>query len=241
MTFSKAAGLSKRRITIVIGLLALAGAGPFGCRGSAETQEGRTSGFIAVQADAREALAAYEAKDPERISRALIRLGEISGQPDLLDTGDQVQRVDISAGGRYLLIALGESLGGSKILIFYARSGRLLLALKGYGASFSSDDRWLACLQHRYATPQPGADVEAYEALLLVDLGRVSGSAPNDGSVFRTIVNDLEARLRAGRTRFVEDDRIEVVRESPSLRITYTLEGKIVERKGRRWKFLKLF
>ncbi len=241
MTIFKAGGRSKRRIATPILLSALILAALPACRGSRETGERRTSGFIAVHADAREALAAFESKDPERLSRSLRRLAEVSGHPDLLSAGDPVRLVDISAGGRYLLVSTGESLGGSRILVFVARSGHLHLALKGYGASFSDDDRWLACLQHRYATPSPGADVDAYEALLLVDLGRVRGAASDDGSVFRTLVNDLEGQLRGGRTRFTQNNRIEVLRDDPSLQIAYTREGKIVEPRGRRWKFLKLF
>jgi hypothetical protein len=213
MTIFEAGGRSRRRIASLILLATLIGAGLSGCRGFRETGERRTSGFIAVHASAREALAAFESKDQDRLSRSL----------------------------RYLLVSTGESLGGSKILVFVARSGGLHLALKGYGASFSDDDRWLTCLQHRYTTPRPGADVDAYEALLLVDLGRVRGAASDDGSVFRTLVNDLEGRLRGGRTRFVKNDRIEIVRDNPSLRIAYTRQGKIFEGRGRRWKFLKLF
>jgi hypothetical protein len=241
MTIFEAGGRSRRRIASLILLATLIGAGLSGCRGFRETGERRTSGFIAVHASAREALAAFESKDQDRLSRSLRRLAEVSGHPALLSSGDPVRRVDISAGGRYLLVSTGESLGGSKILVFVARSGGLHLALKGYGASFSDDDRWLTCLQHRYTTPRPGADVDAYEALLLVDLGRVRGAASDDGSVFRTLVNDLEGRLRGGRTRFVKNDRIEIVRDNPSLRIAYTRQGKIFEGRGRRWKFLKLF
>jgi hypothetical protein len=241
VTIFKAGGRSKRRIAWLILLSTLIGAGVPACRTSRETGHRRASGFIAVHADAREVLAAFESKDPNRLSRALRRLAEVSGQPGLLSTGDPVRRVDISPGGRYLLVSTGESLGGSRILLFDARSARLDLTLNGYGASLSDDDRWLACLQHRYTTARPGADVSAYESLLLVDLDRVRGAASDDENVFRTLVNDLEGQLRGGRTRFTKNDQIEVVRDNPPLKITYTRQGKIVEPRGRRWKFLKLF
>lgn len=211
----------------------------FACRGDGGGNG--SAGFIAVHETAREALAAYEVKDAERLDRAIIRLGEISARPELFASRQLIQRVKLSRGGRYLVLVFGQSLGGSRILLLDARTGRILLGLRGYGESFSSDDRWLACLQHRYATPQPGADVGAYEALMLVDLGRVRGASLDDTRVFRTIVQDPDARFMGGKTEFIADDRIEISREKPPIEVVYSLEGEVIEKQGRRWKFLKLF
>ena len=229
---------SPRAILWMAGLLILA-LPQSACRG--EDGGHRNSGYIAVHVDAREAIAAYETQDQKRMERALGRLGEISERPELLASQSMIRKVEISRGGRYLVLLYGESLGGSKLLLLDARTGRLLLGLRGYGESFSSDDRWLACLQHRYATPRAGGEVGAYEALLLVDMARVRGAQLDDSTVFRTIVQDLDAHFMGGETSFITDDRIEIFREDPPLRIAYSLDGKEIKEKGRRWKFLKLF
>lgn len=209
------------------------------CRGNNAGK--RNLGYIPVHADAREALAAYETQDQKRLARALGRLSQISERPELLASQSMIRKVGISRGGRYLVLLYGESLGGSKVLLLNARTGRLLLGLRGYGESFSSDDRWLACLQHRYATPRAGGEVGAYEALLLVDLSRVRGAKIDDPAVFRTIVQDPDARFMGGETSFITDDRIEIFRKDPPLRVAYSLDGKEIRENGRRWKFLKLF
>lgn len=210
------------------------------CRGSDDNRESPT-GYIAIHAQVREVLAGFQGNDLDRLSHAMELLGEINDRQELLVDVENVHSVDLSPRGRYLIIGLGRSLGGSKQLVLDARSGQLLLGVKGYGASFSPDDRWLGCLQHRYATPEPGADVGAYEVLLLVDLGRVRGSSLNDPTVFRSIVNDLEGRLTGGQTSFVRKDRIAIDRQDPHLHIEYTLEGEVAGKEERRWKFLKLF
>jgi hypothetical protein len=209
------------------------------CRG--ENAGKRNSGYIPVHVDAREALAAYEAQDQERLERALGRLAQISERPELLASQSMIRKVGISRGGRYLVLLYGESLGGSKVLLLNARTGRLLLGLRGYGESFSSDDRWLACLQHRYATPREGGEVGAYEALLLVDMSRVRGAKLDDPAVFRTLVQDPDANFMRGKTSFITDEHIEIFRKDPPLRVAYSLDGKEIKGKGRRWKFMKLF
>ena len=229
---------SRRAILRLAGLLLLL-LPFFACRGDGAGK--RDTGYIAVHVDAREALAAFETQDQERLQRALGRLGEISERPELLASQSMIRKVAISRGGRYLVLLYGESLGGSRILLLNARNGRLLLGLRGYGESFSSDDRWLACLQHRYATPKVGGEVGAYEALLLVDLSRVRGAKLDDSAVFRTIVQDPDALFMRGETSFVTDDRIEIFRKDPPLSIAYSLDGKEIKGKGRRWKFMKLF
>ena len=210
------------------------------CRGSDDNHEAPTR-YIAIHAQVREVLAGFKGNDPYRLSHAMELLGEINDRQELLVDVEHVHSVDLSSRGRYLIIGLGSSLGGSKQLVLDARSGQLLLGVKGYGPSFSPDDRWLACLQHRYATPKPGADVGPYEVLLLIDLGRVRGSSLNDPTVFHSIVNDLEGRLTGGQTSFVRKDRIAIDRQDPPLHIEYTLKGEIAGKEERRWKFLKLF
>lgn len=229
-------GSSARLLTLAL-VLAIAALG--GCRGGKDHK--RDTGFIAINAEARAALAAFEAKDDEKLRRALERLGELGEQRELLATPELVSKVSLSRGGNYLVINFGESLGGSKLIILDATSARPLLGLRGYGESFSADDRWMTCLQHRYATPEPGADVGAYEVLLLVDLGRVRGAALDDTTIFRSIVQDTEALLLGGQTEIIGDDRIRVTRESPPLSVTYDFDGKRIPEKGRRWRYLKLF
>lgn len=210
-----------------------------GCRG----HEGgrRKTGFIAVSAEARAALAAFQAKDEKALRRALERLGEAGEQPELLAIPEMVRGVRLSPGGRYLVVTFGESLGGSKIIVLDATSARPLLGMRGYGESFSEDDRWMACLQHRYASPEPGADVGAYEALLLVDLGRVRGASPEDPMVFQTLVQDTDALLAGGTTEILDGKFIRVTRKSPPLSITYDFDGRVKAGKKRRWRYLKLF
>ena len=222
-------------VLVLILVAAVAG----GCRG--EKGGKRSTGFIAVHAEARAALAAFQAKDTARLTRALQRLGEVGEQPELLATPELVSNVSLSKGGRYLVVAFGESFGGSKLIVLDAASGRPLLGLRGYGESFSADDRWLVCLQHRYATPEPDADVGPYEVLLIVDMGRVRGASPDDQSVFRSIVQDTQAKLLGGQTEIIGDDRIRVTRDKPPLSVVYDFEGKVAPEKGRRWRYLKLF
>ena len=123
---------------------------------------------------------------------------------------------------------------------FDKATGKLLLGANGYATSLSPDDRWLACLQHRYATPQPGADVGSYEAVLLVDMGRVRGAETDDATVFRTLVSDPHGRLMNARIEFVEHDRVRLYREKPPLDEEYTLDGEPVKQHGRRWYWLWL-
>ncbi len=92
------------------------------CRG--DDGGNRNSGYIAVHVDAREAIAAYENQDQERLAQALSRLGEISERPDLLTSQSMIRKVEISKGGRYHVLLYGESLGGSKLLLFNPRTGR---------------------------------------------------------------------------------------------------------------------
>ena len=56
---------------------------------------------------------------------------QVGEQPDLLSTPEMVHNVSLSPGGRYLVITFGESLGGSKIIILDATSGRPLLGMRG--------------------------------------------------------------------------------------------------------------
>lgn len=196
--------------------------------------------FIAVHRDVREVFAAYRAKDPRRIDLAFARLGELNGRPDVVPQGEPVRAIDLSPGSRFLIAVTGTTMGGSKVLVFEAVSGKLLLGVNGYAAAFSADDRWLACLQHRYATPEPGADVGSYEAILLVDMGRVRGATPDDSTVFKTIVRDPEDRLMNSRIEFLGNDRVRVYRDKPPLDEEYTLEGDKVQEKGRRWYWLWL-
>jgi hypothetical protein len=216
-------------------ILALAG-----CRGSHKPLHIPASRYIAVHRDVREVIAAFEAKDGKRLSRAFDRLGELSDRPSLLSPGERLSAADLSPLGRYLIVGKGDTLGGAQVLVFEASSGRLVLGVNGYGASVSPDDRWLALLQHRYATPEPNADVGSYEAILLVDLGHVRGASPDDDTVFRTIVNDFQGKFMRGKTEFVGNDRIAVVRRKPPLYETFTLEGEPVPKHHRRWIFLKL-
>ncbi len=220
-------------------VLILLGAAAGGCRG--DDNKKRDTGVIAVHAEARAALTAFQANDSLGLTRALQRLGEVGEQPELLSMPELVRNVSLSRGGRYLVVAFGESLGGSKLIVLDVTSGRPLVGLRGYGESFSADDRWLACLQHRYATPEPGADVGSYEVLLLVDLGRVRGASPEDTRVFRSLVQDTEAQLLGGRTEIIDGDRIRVTREEPPLADVYDFDGKLVSKKKRRWRYLKLF
>ncbi|MDP3937274.1 MAG: hypothetical protein Q8R92_03960 [Deltaproteobacteria bacterium] len=220
-------------------VLILLGAVAAGCRG--DDNKKRDTGFIAVHAEARAALAAFQANDTPQLTRALQRLGEVGEQPELLAMPDLVRSVSLSKGGRYLVLSFGESLGGSKLILLDAASGRPLLGIRGYGESFSADDRWLACLQHRYAMPEPDADVDSYEVLLLVDLGRVRGASPEDTRVFRSVVQDTEARLLGGKTEIIDGDRIRVTRPEPPLAAVYDFDGKPVSKKKRRWRYLKLF
>jgi hypothetical protein len=219
--------------------IAIAATAPAGCRHKEGAR--RETGYIAVNADARAALAAYQAKDEKALRRALQRLGEAGEQPELLAIPEMVRGVSLSRGGRYLVISFGESLGGSKLIILDATSARPLLGMRGYGESFSADDRWLACLQHRYSTPEPGADVGAYEVLLLVDLARVRGADRDDPMVFRTLVQDTGALLLGGQTEIIDDDHIRVTRAKPPLSVVYDFEGTKEVKKGRRWRYLKLF
>jgi hypothetical protein len=216
-------------------LLALAG-----CRGFHKPLRIPASQYIPVQRDVREVIAAFEAKNGKQLSRAFDRLGELSDQPSLLSAGDRVSAAHLSPLGRYLIVGTGDTMGGAEVLIFEARSGRLVLGVNGYGASVSPDDRWLALLQHRYATPEPNADVGSYEAILLVDLGHVRGASPDDDTVFRTIVHDFQGKFMRAGTEFVRTDRIAVVRRKPKLYEAFTLEGKPVPKHHRRWIFLKL-
>jgi hypothetical protein len=220
---------------VSLALLALSG-----CRGPHKPMKIPASRYIAVHREVREAMAAFEAKNSKRLTRVFDRLGEINDQPSLLSPGEGVRVVELSPGGRYLIVGKGETLGGAQLLIFEAKSARLLLGLNGYGAGISSDDRWLALLQHRYATPEPDADVGTYEAILLVDLGRVRGASPDDNAVFQTIVTDLEGKFMRARTTFLGNDRIALVREKPALYEEFTLQGKSVPKHHRRWIFLKL-
>jgi hypothetical protein len=196
--------------------------------------------FIAVHRDVREVFAAHRAKDPRRIDLAFSRLGELNGRPDVVPQGEPVRAIDLSPGSRFLIAVTGTTMGGSKVLVFEAVSGKLLLGVNGYATAFSADDRWLACLQHRYATPEPGADVGSYEAILLVDMGRVRGATPEDTTVFKTLVRDPEDRLMNSRIEFLGNDRIRVYRQKPPLDEQYTLEGDKVQEKGRRWYWLWL-
>jgi hypothetical protein len=215
-------------------------AGVSACRGRHKALEIPEPRFIAVHRYVREALSAYHAKDRQRLTIAFTRLEELNGQPGVL-TGEKLRALDLSSGGRYLVAVTGATMGGSRVLVFEAASANLLLGVNGYGASISPDDRWLACLQHRYATPEPGADVGSYEALMLVDLGRVRGSSPDDAEVFRTVITDPESRLMNARAEFTGTETIRLVREKPPLEEEYTFTGQRVKKEGRRWKYLKLF
>ena len=213
------------------------------CRGPRKEIRLPEPKFIAVHRDIREAFSAYRARDPRRLDLAYGHLAEMNDLPGVAPQGEPTRAMSLSPGGRYLVVTLGATMGGSKVLLFEAASGRLLLGVNGYATSVSPDDRWLACLQHRYATSEPGADVGSYEALLLVDLGRVRGAASDDPTVFHTLVSDTEGRIVNARPEFTGNDRIRLVRAKPPLKEEYTLEGEPVnkkEKKGRRWYWLWL-
>jgi hypothetical protein len=210
------------------------------CSGPHKKAKIPESRFIAVHREVREVFAAYRAKDRRRLDLAFARLGELNVRPDVLPRGQPVRAMDLSPGGRFLVIVTGTTMGGSKVFVLEAVSAKILLGLNGYETSLSTDDRWLACLQHRYATPEPGADVGSYEAILLVDMGRVRGAAADDTTVFRTLVRDPEDRFMNARIEFVGNDRVRVFRAKPPIDEQYTLDGMKVREKGRRWYWLWL-
>lgn len=222
-------------LPLLISLLVL-----FACSGPHKKTKIPEPRFIAVHRDVREALGAYRAKDPRRIDLAFARLGDLNARPDVVPHGEPVRAMDLSPNGRFLVTVTGATLGGSKVLVFETVSGRLLLGVNGYSTSLSHDDRWLVCLQHRYATPEPGADIGSYEAVLLVDMGRVRGAAPDDTTVFKTLVSDPRSRLMNAQLEFVGKDHVRIHREKPPLDEQYTLDGQEVKKKGRRWYWLWL-
>jgi len=221
--------------TLALSLLALCA-----CSGPHKKVKIPESRFIAVHRDVREVFAAYRAKDPQRLDLGFARLGDLNARPDVVPRGEPVRAMDLSPGGRFLVAVTGATMGGSKVLVFETATGKLLLGANGYATALSPDDRWLACLQHRYATPQPGADVGSYEAVLLVDMGRVRGAETDDATVFRTLVSDSRSRLMNARIEFVGNDRVRLHREKPPLDEQYTLDGEQVKMKGRRWYWVWL-
>jgi hypothetical protein len=222
-------------LPLVLSLLALAA-----CSGPHKKIKIPEPRFIAVHRDVREVFAAYRAKDTRRMDLAFSRLGELNARPDIVPQGEPVRSMDLSPEGRFLVAVTGATLGGSRVLVFEAVTGKLLLGANGYATAFSPDDRWLACLQHRYATPEPGADVGSYEAVLLVDMGRVRGAEPDDATVFKTLVSDPHSRFMNARIEFIGPDQVRLWREKPPLDERYTLEGEQVKKQGRRWYWLWL-
>ncbi len=212
----------------------------FACNGPHKTIKIPESRFIAVHRDVREAFAAHRTKDPRRLDLAFARLGDLNARPDVVPRGEPVRAMDLSPGGRFLVAVTGATMGGSKVLVFETATGKLLLGANGYATALSPDDRWLACLQHRYATPEPGADVGSYEAVLLVDMGRVRGAETDDATVFKTLVSDPHGRLMNAQLEFIGNDRVRIRREKPPLDEEYTLDGEQVKKKGRRWYWLWL-